>query len=393
MHGNVWEWCWDGYAADYYKRSPVDDPPGPDGSPYRMIRGGGWDAGPGLARSANHGWYVPEHRGSSLGFRLVLVRPDRQPAGRPADGAGPRPEPAKRPVVAPPRADGTAQTITNPIGMKLTLIPAGEFQMGSPDADRDAEGDEKPQHRVRITRPFYLGIHEVTRGQFRRFVEETGYQTEGEKDGKGGWHWNEVTRKWEQNANWSWRRAVFEQSDDHPVIHVSWRDAVAFADWLSRKEEKTYRLPTEAEWEYACRAGTTTRYYSGDDPETLASAGNVADATARSMFASFSYAIAARDGFVDTAPVGRFRPNGFGLFDMHGNVWEWCLDRYGDHYDRESPLDDPAGPSSGVHRVVRGGCWQSFPLRYDRSASRGHYEPDNRGDYLGFRLALVPPGR
>ena len=143
---------------------------------------------------------------------------------------------------------------------------------------------EKPQHEVRITRPFYLGVTEVTRGQFRRFVDDAGYQTEAEKDGKGGYGWNEETKKFEQNPRYTWQNAGFEQTDEHPVVNVSWNDARAFIAWLSRKEGKTYRLPTEAEWEYACRAGTTTRYFCGDDPEGLAAVGNVADGTAKEKY-------------------------------------------------------------------------------------------------------------
>ena len=116
------------------------------------------------------------------------------------------------------------------------------------------------------------------------------------------------------------------------MVNVSWNDAVAFCKWLSKKEGKTYRLPTEAEWEYACRAGTTTRYYSGDDPETLAKVGNVADAAFKAKFPDWEYTIKANDGYVFTAPVGKFKPNAFGLYDMHGNAWQWCADWYGEEY-------------------------------------------------------------
>ena len=152
-----------------------------------------------------------------------------------------------------------------------------------------------------------------------------------------------MTKKYQFNGKYSWRNAGFEQTDEHPVVNVSWNDAVAFCKWLSRKEGKTYRLPTEAEWEYACRAGTTTRYYSGDDPETLAKVGNVADATAKAKFANWKYTIKASDGYVFTAPVGQFTPNAFGLYDMHGNAWQWCADRYGKEYYAMSPqMTQPA---------------------------------------------------
>ena len=308
-----------------------------------------------------------------------------------------QPPPIPQPRLSAPQPK---KELTNSIGMKLTLIPAGEFLMGSDESDPDAFDDEfldkaggkTQKHRVRITRPFYLGVTEVTRGQFRRFVDEAGYQTEAEKDGKGGWGWNEATKKFEQNPKFTWQNAGFEQTDDHPVVNVSWNDAQAFVGWLSRKEGKTYRLPTEAEWEYACRAGTTTRYCFGDDPEGLAAFGNIADATAKEKFPDWTWAIAARDGYVYTAPVGRYQPNAWGLFDMHGNVWEWCSDGYAADYYKQSPVDDPPGAVQASDRVIRGGSWGNRP-RGARSANRNGYEPEIRDNDLGFRLALEESDR
>ena len=148
------------------------------------------------------------------------------------------------------------------------------------------------------------------------------------------------------HANYSWRNVGFAQTDLHPVVCVSWNDAVAFCDWLSRKEGKTYRLPTEAEWEYACRAGTTTRYWCGDDPEGLARAANVPDASAKSLFPAWK-TIGASDGCVFTAPVGSYRPNPFGLYDMHGNAWQWCSDWAYSRYYEISPPADSAGARVG----------------------------------------------
>jgi sulfatase modifying factor 1 len=281
--------------------------------------------------------------------------------------------------------------ITNSIGAKLRLIAAGEFMMGSPDTDMHAEDDEKPQHRVRITRAFYLGVTEVTRGQFRAFVDDAGYQTEAEKDGMGGSGWNEEAKKFEQDPKYTWQNAGFEQTDEHPVVNVSWNDAVAFCQWLSRKEAKTYRLPTEAEWEYACRAGTTTRYQSGDDPEGLAAVGNVADRMAKEKFPEWN-AIAAPDGYVFTAPVGRCSPNAWGLLEMHGNVWEWCSDWYAKDYYGQSPADDPGGSLPASSRVNRGGGWSAEP-RFARSATRSGNDPAYRFNSLGFRLARVQSER
>jgi len=277
----------------------------------------------------------------------------------------------------------TSSTMQNSIGMKLALIPGGEFLMGSPASEvgrRDAES----QHRVRITKPFYMGIHEVTVGQFKRFVAATNYKTEAETDGKGGWGY-EKSAGVTQDVKYSWRSHGFPQVDAHPVINVSWNDSVAFCTWLSRAEGVEYRLPTEAEWEYACRAGTNTMYYHGNDAEGLVAVGNVADRSFQKDFPSFTHAIAADDGFVSTSPVGRFRANGFGLYDMHGNVLEWCSDWYGGDYYESSPRNDPAGPPGGSDRVIRGGSW-SYPADYCRSAFRLGDLPSYRNGRLGFRV-------
>ncbi len=286
-----------------------------------------------------------------------------------------------------PRA-AVPRTLTNSIGMTLKLIAAGDFLMGSAPSDKDADEDEKPWHWARITQPFYLGIHEVTRGQFRRFVDDAGYQTDAEKDGKGGWGWNEEAKKFEQNFRYHWQNPGFEQTDEHPVVNVSWNDAQAFITWLSRKEGKTYRLPTEAEWEYACRAGTKTRYWHGDDPEGLAAVGNIADATAKEKYPDWTNTIAARDGFIHTSPVGQFQPNAWGLYDMHGNVWEWCADWYSADYYRKAPLEDPQGSPVATSRVYRGGGWD-YIARGAWSAFRGKRAPGVRSSRVGFRVALV----
>ena len=168
------------------------------------------------------------------------------------------------------------------------------------------------------------------------------------------------------------------------MVCVSWNDALAFCKWLSKKEGKKYRLPTEAEWEYACRAGTTTRYYSGDDPETLANVANVADASLNARVPNWGPTIKASDGYVFTAPVGKFKPNAFGLYDMHGNVWQWCEDWDGDY--AALPADDPTGPDSGDSRVERGGSWCDSPSDA-RSATRVANLPESASDRCGFRVA------
>jgi formylglycine-generating enzyme len=294
------------------------------------------------------------------------------------------------------------------VKMELVLIPAGEFKMGSGESAEataaffeknydlffqtvDFFKDEHPQHRVRITKPFYLGTYHVTRGQFRQFVKDSGYKTDAEKGKMPGANGlDPETKQFGFNKDYSWRKAGFKQTDEHPVVNVSWNDAVAFCKWLSGKEGKTYRLPTEAEWEYACRAGTTTRYYSGDDPETLAKVGNVADAAAKANFPdwTWTWTIRASDGYVFTAPVGKFKPNAFGLYDMHGNAWQWCADWYGEDYYGKSPVDDPKGPDTGGLRVRRGGSWDDRPDKA-RSAKRVGSAPVGQYDGLGFRVAMT----
>jgi formylglycine-generating enzyme required for sulfatase activity len=291
--------------------------------------------------------------------------------------------------------------ITNAAGMKLVRIPAGEFLMGGQEpAEQLARDfaayrrpaqyfhDEYPRHRVRITRPFYLGKYEVTVGQFRQFVHETGFRTESEVDGTGGWGYNPTTGKCEgRRPCYSWRSTGFPQTDDHPVVNVSWHDAAAFCRWLSRKEGKIYRLPTEAEWEYGCRAGTATRYANGNDPERLSEVARVTGDRGRTKFPHVQQmVISPGEPGHFTAPVGSYRPNAWGLYDMHGNVWEWCADWYGEDYYAHSPPDDPCCRDPGEHlRIRRGGAWNTYPL-WARCSFRNWHAPGTRCLNLGFRV-------
>jgi formylglycine-generating enzyme required for sulfatase activity len=292
----------------------------------------------------------------------------------------------------------------NSIGMSLTLVPPGEFLMGNgesveailefgrsvgwTDAKSENFEDAQPQHKVRISRPYFLGTHEVTKGQFGRFVAASKYKTDAERDGKGGWWYTAgAANPFRPAAKATWREWGVEQTDDSPVVNVSWNDAVAFCDWLTKQEQRTYRLPTEAEWEFACRAGTTGRYSHGDDPEGLVKVGNVADATAHETW-KVPVRLRADDKFPFTAPVGRFEPNAFGLCDMHGNVWEWCLDRADVEYYRTAPPIDPIGPAAGDKRVGRGGSWYDPPWKC-LSAYRRAASPDDRRGNLGFRVARL----
>ncbi len=291
--------------------------------------------------------------------------------------------------------------VTNSIGMKLAKIPAGEFLMGNHEPiehmraafpqyedRRFKDIDDYPAHKVRITRPFFFGCCTTTVGQFKQFVRDAGYQSEAERDGTGGYGYYADTKTFDlhRNPKHNWRDPGFPQTDDHPVVNVSWNDAVAFCQWLSKKEGRHYRLPTEAEWEYACRAGTTTRYWSGDDLESLGKIANLYDATTAAALPDWSkFALKSSDGFVFTAPVGSFRPNPFGLYDMHGNAWQWCSDFYGEDYYAHSPLDDPQGPPSGERHIRRGGGWLSWPM-YVRASFRNYNTPQSRYFNLSFRV-------
>ena len=238
---------------------------------------------------------------------------------------------------------GVPINTTNSIGMRLLLVPPGEFQMGSPASDRDTSSYEKPQHKVRITKAFYLGVSEVSQEQYERVMGHNPSQ--------------------------------FKGDPQRPVENVSWEDAVEFCQELSEQEGVMYRLPTEAEWEYACRAGTTTRYCFGDDQARLG-----------------EYAWYNRNSHVKTHPVGGRRPNAWGLCDMHGNVGEPCADWYDVDYYANSTRSDPTGPESGSYRVFRGGSW-SFGSGNCRSAGRSWHSPEVRGNLLGFRVARNRSGR
>jgi formylglycine-generating enzyme required for sulfatase activity len=278
-----------------------------------------------------------------------------------------------------------ARSETNSIGMHLLLIPEGKFVMGSPKGEEDRLDEELP-HEVEIMQPFYLGKHEVTVGQFKAFVKDTNYKTEAEKDGKGGRAFD--GKEFVQRPDFTWKKLHFTQMDDHPVVVVSWNDAMAFCAWLSKKEGKTYRLPTEAEWEYACRAETNTRFSAGDKDIDLKMAGNIADATLKMKWKEAFWTTQWDDGFPFTAPVGKFRANDFGLHDMHGNVWEWCSDWYDENYYGKSPKQDPQGPGRGKERVLRGGAWSTQP-KFCRCAFRDWHEPEYRSDCVGFRIVVA----
>ena len=258
------------------------------------------------------------------------------------------------------------------VKLEMVLIPAGEFLMGSAESDDNAWSCEKPRHRVRITKPFYLGQYPVTLGEFLTFYRDANYKMEMERDGQEDYG-HEEKGAFVKSASFRPWAPGWKVEMNHPVVWVTWNDATAFCEWLSRKEGKTYRLPTEAEWEYACRAGSTTRYSFGDSQNDLG-----------------DYAWYGSKGGIGTHSVGGKRRNAWGLYDMHGNVWQWCADWFDSNYYAGSPEDDPKGPDSGASRVSRGGSW-CYVAEGCRAANRTYGgAPEHRADSLGFRVARVP---
>ncbi len=300
------------------------------------------------------------------------------------------------------------------LGISFVRVPMGEFLMGSdesvealaaayPGLERSRfEGlsDEAPVHRVRITRPFEMSQHEITVGQFRAFLQRSGHVPESIADGTGGYGYNPAYDPATSSRGdafegrlprYSWQNPGFAQGDDHPVVNVTWNDAVALTRWLSNQEGRTYRLPTEAEWEYACRAGGKDRYQHGNDPAGLLRVGNTFDEDSAVNWPAWrDRAVPGRDGHAFTAPVGSYAPNAFGLFDLHGNVWEWVSDWYGEDYYARSSTNDPVGPVDGAVKVRRGGSWHSWPL-YTRCSFRNWNTLQTRYTLVGIRLVRESP--
>jgi formylglycine-generating enzyme required for sulfatase activity len=280
---------------------------------------------------------------------------------------------------AAPRHSSRA-SVNHPLGMRFAYCPPGTFLMGSPPAERGRQphvsvspNSAETQHRVRLSCGFYLAVHPVTRGQFARFVRETGYRTEAEVRGSAD-EW--TGSAWQSVPGRSWRAPGFDQRDDHPVCCMGWGDVQAFCAWLTRLDGRTYRLPTEAQWEYACRSGTATPFAFG---ETLST--DLANYDGRRAYGTGVPGV--RRG--RTTPVGSFPPNAWGLHDMHGNVWEWCADWLG--YYPEGEVEDPIGPASSGFCATRGGSWANDPS-YCRSAHRDWNQLTICYTTVGFRVCF-----
>jgi len=262
----------------------------------------------------------------------------------------------------------------------MVLIPPGSFLMGSADSEKGRDSDEGPVHEVKISRAFAAGEFPITRGEWRAYLEASGRS--GSKDCYG---WSESKRSWEQKLEYDWQNPGFPQNDNHPVVCVTWDEARAYAAWLSERTHHTYRLLSEAEYEYINRAGTNTAYIWGDTDEGQCSWANGADAAARAHFSNWTGASACNDGHVYTSPVGIFAANRFGLHDTTGNIWSWTQDCYHDSYEG-APVDGTAWLQGGdcSLRVVRGGAWYDLPNNL-RAAQRSSNSV--KLNNVGLRLA------
>jgi len=292
------------------------------------------------SKASTDGW-TKDH-----GEHAAMLGPD--PATTPRGKQPSAGKPATAPSVIDPNAADRKYLvlqISGEVTMRLVLVPAGKFLMGSPESEKGRSANEGPQHEVTLSKPFFMGVTEVTQEQYESVM------------GKNPSHFKGKSR---------------------PVEQVSWNDAVEFCKKVSAKTGRAMRLPAEAQWEYACRAGTATPFHTGQ--------------TITSELANYDGTQPYGKGWAGrflrrTLPVGSFGPNAFGLYDMHGNVWEWCVDRYANKYGAAAGKANPQGHASGKHRVLRGGSWYDGP-RNCRSASRYWLAPEGTLSDFGFRVVV-----
>lgn len=355
MAGNAWEW-----VADSYTQAPPKQQAPVAGGRLKVTKGGAWNTPPLSLRISNRGRLPEDAASDAVGFRCARdARPEElsspAPTPLPVGDNPPRaPTPAAVPETpgvptAPPKPEtqqsrgqpsGVREEKTLPLGLVTVVrLPGGSFERGCVKGDSLCSADEQPR-RVIVLSPFWIARTEATVAQFRAFAEATGAAMP-------------------EQPTWS--------GDDYPVVNVTWDEAQGFCRWLGG------RLPTEAEWEYAARGGVAGSRYPAGGEITREEA-------------NFD-GVGGRDQFAKAAPVGSFAPNGFGLYDMLGNVWEWCSDWYQEDYYAKSPDRDPKGPESGQKKVVRGGSFTSDPGRL-RLSYRSSLKPDERWVFTGFRCVI-----
>ncbi len=448
MAGNVWEMCSDNFSSKIYEKREgniTENPTGPSRAKKKVVKGGNWAFGAGIARNSFRFGIDPELATDMQGFRIAtqarasdVALKDEQERLSPTEivkrhgieslllkikglvAQGKRLE-AKRLAEEISRMDSKGVELidepkefvsdvlkslidvtepedlpyfVNSIGMQMTQIPSGSFVMGSSEADIAwamttlstgapvSLEHEYPFHKVRISRPFYMSSHEVTVKQFRQFIQSSGYVTDAEDVG-GGQTFDDENVSFVRKKGAIWKKPGWEISDDQPVTMVSYHDAVAFCEWLSAKEKLPYKLPTEAQWEYAARGGKPMKQFPWGDALPDGAKANYADSNTDFPWRDRN----ADDGYKYVAPVGTYEPNGFGLFDMAGNVLEWTRDYYSRDYYRYSPEVDPQGPGHGEYMVMRGGEWTFGALNL-RCAFRGWSRPDLAFFNSGFRVIV-----
>lgn len=342
-------------------------------------------AGGGAKAGEPSAWFK-DRQGRFAAYRAAHPDPDAGIAAIKAKTAtllagAPPMEPAAldRPPITWTTADKSRALWDGPDLPEMVVVPAGEFTMGSPDAEAGHQTSESPRHRVRIAHAFAVGKYLVTVGEFARFVAATHYDAGDQcltMEGGG----------LDSRKGRDWRHVGFEQTDQHPVLCMSYGDAEAYIAWLSKMTGHAYRLLSEAEAEYVNRAGTTTAYWWGDDPAAACAYANGADLDAKAQLPQLSANTACHDGYVFTSPVGRFRPNPFGLYDTTGDAWSWTADCANDSYVG-APTDGSAnlGGDCGQH-ILRGGSKLNDPT-YLRAARRIWHLNDVRSFNHGLRVA------
>ena len=360
MAGNVWEWCLDWYGA--YPTDTVTDPQGPSGGWRRVLRGGDWYEQAKNCRSAFAGYYDPNGSTCGIGFRLVLA-----PALT-VTVTNPPPVSTNPPPVLtnlPPVITNTPPPFDNPAPDRQVWIGTGSFMMGSP-ATESARVAREVQHPVALTTGYFMRKFPVTQGEYVALMGV--------------------------NPSYFVPKNGFTEDLNRPAEQVTWQQAINYCGRFSQQEQLggrlpegwVYRLPTEAEWEYACRAETTTPFYFGSN---LLS--GMINCDGRYEYSAVSGGVANPEGIHQdqTTAVGAYAPNGWGLYDMAGNVWQWCMDWYGPY--ASGVLTNPPGPAMGTQRVLRGGDW--YEQGKDcRSAFAGYYDPDGGTYGIGFRMVLAP---
>jgi formylglycine-generating enzyme required for sulfatase activity len=344
MSGNVYEWVADWYDSDYYTSAPDSNPQGPTTGEYRVKRGGSWHSSWFYLRAAYRSKNNPDFRDDSYGFRCA--RSATTPTNTPLASATPTPVPD-----------------SGEIDIPMVLIPAGSFEMGSQDGDTN----ESPVHVVSLE-DFYIDTYEVTNELFALFLNQMGNQEQ------AGSTWLEVDRPEVRIHQVSGTWQADTGYADHPVVKVTWNGARAFCEW------RGVSLPTEAQWEKAARGGLEGMLYPWGDEPPLCQPG-------APNGAKFDDDAGCND--TDTEPVGSYSPNGYDLFDMAGNAWEWVWDWYADNFYTESPNENPTGPESGYVHVIRGGsAYDAF--QHLRVAGRVRDNPDDRLALIGFRCVRSP---